>query len=429
MSLRISNGRVFYDGSLRDVDILVDDGEIAQIDTDVEADDEIDADGGLVLPGAIDVHVHFREPGATHKEDWHTGSRSAAAGGVTTVVDQPNTSPPTVDADAFEQKRRLADEKSVIDFGINAGVTTDWKPDELLDLPVTAFGEIFMADSTGKLGIPRDLFAEAVGIISENRKLSTIHAEDSSLFVEIDDYDEDNADAWSVHRPPEAEVSAVEDALGIADGIDDARLHFAHTSHPDSVEAVSSTSHTCEVTPHHLFLSRDDLDQLGTFGRMNPPLRTEEARQTLWDMTDTFDLIASDHAPHTVDEKNAPITQAPSGVPGVETLLPLVLGAVVEDKLSLSRAVELTSTNPAEVFGFDTKGGIEVGNDADLVVTDMETEEIRAEKLHSKADWTPYEEMTGVFPDLVLCRGEVVYDAEKESFGEAGHGRLVSSRL
>ncbi|MDY6775516.1 MAG: dihydroorotase [Halobacteria archaeon] len=425
MSLRISNGRVFYDGSLRDVDILVDDGEIAQIDTDVEADDEIDADGGLVLPGAIDVHVHFREPGATHKEDWHTGSRSAAAGGVTTVVDQPNTSPPTVDADAFEQKRRLADEKSVIDFGINAGVTTDWKPNELLDLPVTAFGEIFMADSTGKLGIPRDLFAEAVGIISEDRKLSTIHAEDSSLFVEIDDYDEDNPDAWSVHRPPEAEVSAVEDALGIADGIEDARLHFAHTSHPDSVEAVSSTSHTCEVTPHHLFLSRDDLDQLGTFGRMNPPLRTEEARQTLWDMTDTFDLIASDHAPHTVDEKNAPITQAPSGVPGVETLLPLVLGAVVEDKLSLSRAVELTSTNPAEVFGFDSKGGIEVGNDADLVVTDMETEEIRAEKLHSKAGWTPFESFDAVFPDLVLCRGEVVYDADNGSFGEAGHGELV----
>ncbi|MDY7083159.1 MAG: amidohydrolase family protein, partial [Halobacteria archaeon] len=219
-TLLIENGRVFYDGGLRDADILVEDGKIAEVGSSATADKRIDAARRLVLPGAIDVHVHFREPGFEHKEDWRTGTRSAVAGGVTTVVDQPNTNPPTTDGDAFDEKRWLAS-KSIVDFGINAGVTPDWKPDELFDRPVTAFGEVFMADSTGEM--------------------------DASEFVEMDTNEDDDAVVWSKHRPPEAEISAVEQAIEIASGIgSDARLHFAHISHPRSVELIAETHHSCE---------------------------------------------------------------------------------------------------------------------------------------------------------------------------------------
>ncbi|MDY6764357.1 MAG: dihydroorotase [Halobacteria archaeon] len=416
MSLGIKNGRVFHKGRLRDVELLIRRGKISEVAKSVDADRTIDAEGRTVLPGAIDAHVHFRDPGATHKEDWKSGSKSAAAGGVTTVVDQPNTSPPTVNGRGFDQKRELAEEKSIVDFGINGGVTRDWVPEELLSRPLTAFGEVFMADSTGEMGIPMDFFQGAVERIQRHDELVTVHAEDSSEFAGVKG---ESVDDWSLHRPPQAEVSAVKEAVRTAKK----PLHFAHISHPNSLDTISGTEHTCEVTPHHLLLSRDDLDELGTFGKMNPPLRAEESRRKIWGMIDRIDIIASDHAPHTIEEKNTGIMDAPSGVPGVETMLPLLLAQVVKDSLSLKQVVGMASRKPADIFGLASKGTIEVGKDADIVITDMDTEKIKANKLHSKAGWTPFEGHEGVFPDVVLCRGEAVYDGR---LSESGHGRLVS---
>ncbi|MDY6780427.1 MAG: amidohydrolase family protein, partial [Halobacteria archaeon] len=249
-TVSVENGRLFHDGELRERDLIADaeTGRVLELSSDVDdlrgrEHTTVDADGALVLPGGVDAHVHFREPGASHKEDWRTGSRSAAAGGVTAVVDQPNTSPPTVDARSFEEKRELAS-KSLVDYGINAGVTPDWKPDELAELPVTAYGEVFMADSTGEMGIRTDLFSEALETLSGREALVTVHAEDSSEFVDVDG---DDPDAWSRHRPPQSESKAVETAVEVADR-HDARLHFAHVSHPDSVELIHATRHTCEVT-------------------------------------------------------------------------------------------------------------------------------------------------------------------------------------
>lgn len=428
MSVAVVNGRVLHSRASEpeDIELVVEDGvvtRLAESVRDKSVDDTLDADGAYVLPGAVDVHVHFREPGATHKEDWRTGARSAVAGGVTTVVDQPNTEPPTVTRATFDEKRTLA-EKSVVDYGINAGVTPEWKPDELAERPVCAYGEVFMADSTGEMGVDAPLFERAVRRLGNRGELVTVHAEDSDEFVDVN-LDTEDADAWSRHRPPEAEIAAVERAVDVADN----PVHFAHVSHPRSVDIIDETQHTCEVTPHHLLLSRDDLDALGTHGKMNPPLRSENARLRLLDKLKqgAVDCVATDHAPHTPDEKNAPVSDAPSGVPGVETLYPLLLALAFDNELELGHIVELVAEAPARIFGFDSKGVIKERGDADLVFVDESFEEVRAERLHSKCEWTPYDGFDAVFPHKVLRRGEVVYERTEdgENFVEDG-GELVA---
>ncbi|MFP4632968.1 MAG: dihydroorotase [Halobacteriales archaeon] len=405
MSVDVRGGKVYHGGRLVDADLHVEDGVVQRVgDVDEDADDVVDADGCVVLPGCVDVHVHFREPGHPHKETWATGSRSAAAGGVTTVVDQPNTDPPTVDGRGFDLKAEAA-RRSVVDYGLNGGVTSDWRPDELFERPVAAVGEVFMADSTGEMGVDVETFEDAVRLLQDEGYLVTVHAEDSRLF---EDVRLRSADDWSRHRPPAAEVAAVERAIEAADE----PLHFAHLSHPDSVAAVERTRHTCEVTPHHLLLSRDDLDGLGTLGKMNPPLRSEEARREMWHLFErgVVDCVATDHAPHTLEEKQTSVEKAPSGVPGVETMLPLLLERVRSTGLSLDRVVTATSLAPAEIYGFGSKRGLKQGEDADVVVVDLEeTETLRATSLHSRCDWTPFEGREVVRPRAVLRRGEVVY--------------------
>jgi len=407
------------DGRECDVRIDTSAGRIAAVgSTLTESGETIDADGKLLLPGAIDAHVHFREPGFPHKETWETGSKAAAAGGVTTVVDQPNTDPPTVDGPSYDEKAELA-AKSYVDYGINGGVTPEWDPDELFDRPVLALGEVFLADSTGEMGIEEDLFAEAVERATDEYRPVTVHAEDADLFAEAarqrgaDDYD-----AWSAYRTPEAEAAAVERACEIGAEAD-AQIHVAHTSTPEGVDAAAERGATCEVTPHHLLLSREDYDDLGSFGRMNPPLRNEGRREALFERVadGTVDIVATDHAPHTRAEKDAGVWDAPSGVPGVETMLPLLLEQARTGALSYERVRDLTAANPADVFGLARKGRIEEGLMADLVLVDPDaSREIRGEDLHSKCGWTPFEGMNGVFPELTMVRGNVVY--ESGTFGD-----------
>ena len=417
------------DGRIRDV--RIEDGTITAVEESIDAGDEtIDAGEKLLLPGAIDAHVHFRQPGHDHKETWKTGSRSAAAGGVTTVVDQPNTSPPTVDGAAFDGKGDLAAD-SLVDYGINGGVTAEWKPDELAERPLFALGEVFLADSTGNMGIEEALFREAVEWAVEQEVTVTVHAEDATKFSE-EARERDDADAWSAYRTAAAEEAAVERACEIGSDIG-SRLHIAHTSTPEGIEAAAEWGMTCEVTPHHLLLSRDDLGELGTLGRMNPPLRSEERRQRVFDLVadGTVDIIATDHAPHTREEKDASIWDAPSGVPGVETMLPLLLEEARRGRISHRRVRDLTASNPAEVFGLHDKGRVEAGRDADLVLVDPDaSREIRGADLHSKCGWTPFEGRRGVFPEWTMLRGEIVYEdgaaseTPREGSGEAADGKF-----
>jgi len=434
-------GAELADGRVRDVRIR--DGTIdavepasAELGSD-PGERVVNASGRHLLPGAIDVHVHFREPGGSHKETWASGSRSAAAGGVTTVVDQPNTSPPTVDGDAFDEKAALAAE-SLVDFGINGGVTGSWDSESLFDRPLFALGEVFLADSTGDMGIAVDLFEEALAEAAARDVPVTVHAEDETLFdaaaLEGDlggTGTEASADAWSAYRTGEAEVAAVERALAAA-AESDAQVHIAHTSTAEGIDAVAEAREeaghappTCEVTPHHLFLSRENAGRLGTFGRMNPPLRSESRRSAVFERLrdGDVDVVATDHAPHTVAEKRQGLVDAPSGVPGVETLLPLLLESVRKGELGLERVRDVVAANPASIFGVEGKGRVVEGADADLVLVDLTTHrEIEAGALHSACGWTPFEGLQGVFPELTLVRGEVVYERDPltgaEEFGE-----------
>ena len=401
------------DGRVRDVRVV--DEEIAAVGEDLPMPDRadarfIDATGLRLMPGMIDAHVHFREPGFSDKETWETGSASAAAGGTTTVVDQPNTDPPTVDGPTFDEKADLA-AASLVDYGINGGVTADWMPSALFQRPMFALGEVFLADSTGEMGIDVDLFASAVKTAARQDTVVTVHAEDATEF-EPGAKERDDADAWSAYRTARAEAAAVRAAGAVADRFE-APLHVAHTSTPAGINAATEHGMTCEVTPHHMFLSRRDLDELGTFGRMNPPLRRERLRSKVWErvVDGTVDIVATDHAPYTREEKDAGIWDAPSGVPGVETALPLLLARAAAGELSYERVRDLTAKNPAEVFDVPNKGTIAEGMDADLVLVNPDRpREIRGEDLHSKCGWTPFEGMEGVFPELTVVRGEIVYE-------------------
>jgi dihydroorotase len=411
------------DGRRRDVRI---EGErIAAVERRLSAGGDettIDAAGKLLLPGMIDAHVHFREPGFPGKGTWASGSRAAAAGGVTTVVDQPNTRPPTVTGETFDGKAACTTE-SVVDFGINGGVTPGWRPGELLDRPLFALGEVFLADSTGEMGIDADLFADAVTAATERGVAVTVHAEDATRF-DGSARDRDDADAWSAFRSPDAERAAVERACEVGRNAG-APLHIAHASTPAGIDAADRMGMTCEVTPHHLLLSREEYDDLGTFGRMNPPLRSEHRREGVYErvVDGTVDLVATDHAPHTREEKDAGIWDAPSGVPGVETALPLLLAAARAGRLDHERVRDLTAANPAAVFGLPRKGRVEAGKDADLVLVDPDaTREIRGEELATDCGWTPFEGHEGVFPEWTMVRGETVYrraGSDEKRFGAA----------
>jgi dihydroorotase len=410
------------DGRTRDVRVDPESGTVDAVGRGLDAERSIEAGGDRLLPGMIDVHVHFREPGAAHKETWGTGSRSAVAGGVTAAIEQPNTDPPTTTGAAYDAKAGLAAGNSLADFGLNGGVTPDWDPESLLDRPLLALGEVFLADSTGEMGIDADLFRAAVRRAAAADLPVTVHAEDATRFDEsalptdptATGRDAD-ADAWSAYRTAEAEVAAAELAASVAADADagsGARLHLAHTSTSEAVDVAAANGLTCEATPHHLLLSREDLPDLGTFGRMNPPLRSEDRRAALFErLADgTIDVVATDHAPHTRTEKETTLPEAPSGVPGVETALPLLLAAAEEGRLSYERVRDATAANPAAIFDLPNKGRIAEGMDADLVLVDPgDRTEIRGADLHSKCGWTPFEGAEGVFPRWTAVRGEVIY--------------------
>lgn len=444
----ITNTKVFYNNFLQPGEILINNGKIERIAKDLPGSDPdllIDAKGALTIPAGIDAHVHFREPGMVKKEDWYTGSCSAAAGGITTVIEHPNTIPPTVDKSSFREKLKLAKRKSVIDFGINGGVTQNLESLPLLwELGVTAFGEIFMAESTGGLNICEEDFAEAMGIIKELDSVACIHAEDENIRLENEKLlkKDFSPSSHSRIRSNLCEGLAVEKALEVIKE-KGTSSHFCHISTLEAIGQIRKEKYlaaaenrphtvTCEVAPHHLFLSTRDWDRLGTFGKMNPPLRDRRNVKALMNAVNdgTVSSIASDHAPHTEFDKDLDIRSAPSGVPGVETLMPLMLMAVKKNILPIGRMIEVTSRNPARIFGLDkshSKGVFAEGYDADLIIVDTRNvTPIKADMLHSKAGWSPFEGMDAIFPKITIARGEVVW--EEELFAEKGRGKFLEGQ-
>ncbi|MDY6931092.1 MAG: dihydroorotase [Halobacteriota archaeon] len=408
MEYTITNARIFFQGRIQSYDLLIRDGKIVKIGRDLKADSTVDARGLLILPGGIDSHVHFRDMGEAHKENWFTGSSSAAAGGVTTVIEHPNTVPPTTTVPALK-KKLMAAEISVVDYGINAGVTGDYE--DLISLKkegITAFGEIFMAD------LEEEKIFEALKIARETGTTACMHAEDRKSVLE------------DPKRPEICEINAIESVLKMKKSLG-VKLHICHLSTKRGLELLKGRKITKEVTPHHLLLSKDDFERAGSFAKMNPPLRDESDRASLWQgmREGDIDIMASDHAPHTIEEKSMQVLDAPSGVPGVETMIPLMLPFVKKDIIPLERLVALASHNPARIFGLESKGAIEVGKDADLIFIDMKAEEkIKPDKLHSKCCWTPFEGKNAIFPVKVLIRGEIVFE-DGTVKGKAGFGNFL----
>lgn len=434
----IKNARIFTKHRIREANLLIEDGRVQKITKTLPKlhstgsfDQIINARGDLVLPSGIDVHVHFRDLEEKHKEDWYTGSLSAAAGGITTVIEHPNTRPPTTDKKSFQQKLTQASSSSIIDFGINAGVTSDNLEElrELWRLGATSFGEIFLAESTGKLHISKEKLKPVIKEITNLGAVACIHAEDEELNTTLKDRYRNNPLQHSLEHPPESEEQAVTTTLDAS--TDAAKLHFCHISTQNAVNRIKNAKEsgyniTCEATPHHLFLTTKNCQALGTHAKVNPPLRDPHHAASLWTAINnhTIDIIASDHAPHTLEEKNTTLLDAPSGVPGVETLMPLLLNAAKHNHLPLRRLIEVTRINPARRFKLHNKGELKAGYDADLLIVNTHcTTTIRADRLRSKAGWTPFENMPALFPRITMLRGEIIW--EDGAAVRRGYGRFL----
>ena len=421
--LVVKNGRVLTAKGQMSTEVYIKDGRIAALGGAHRAEEGIDARGMLVLPGAIDVHVHFRDPGPNYKEDWASGSASAAAGGVTTVIDQPNTVPRTVDARSFEEKLEIARHRSCIDFALNGG---PGKIDELKEAGAQAVGEIFSYEHSDA-----DLVA-ILGRVKEAGMLASLHAEDGAIIKEkvAELGSRHDPEVYSLARPAKAEAAAIEKACNWSE-----RLHICHLSSAQGMAAVEAGRRagrtvTAEVAPHHLLLNDKDYQKQGSFLKMNPPLRRKADNEALWQAlrSGKIDILASDHAPHLPEEKREDIWEAPPGVPGVETMLPLMLMAVKKNHISLERLVDALSARPARIFGLAGKGMIERGMDADLVIVDSKAvTEINADRLHSRAEWTPYQGMQAIFPRMTIVRGRVVWDGELQA--APGYGRFLGRPL
>ncbi|AFC99276.1 dihydroorotase [Methanocella conradii HZ254] len=429
--LVVENARVLFEDVVT-CSIGVDEGRITRIAKILKGERRYDAHGLLALPGIIDSHVHFRDMGQEEKEDWLSGSKSAIYGGVTMVVDMPNTDPPTFDEEAFQDKLAVARNRSMVDFAINAGVSSNLKElSAMWRRGALAFGEIFMAKSTGGYSVDGPTLKAALLEIKGMGATASIHAEDEELSSQrakelINDNGED---VYSRMRPPESEASAVQEAIRLGQETG-AAIHITHVSTSRAVELIRREPVTCDVTPHHLLLNMHHWGKLKAYAKMNPPLRPKRDVEALWEAVrdGTIDVLASDHAPHTKDEKAADVKAAPAGVPGVETMVPLMLKEVADGRISLQRLIDMTSANPARIFGIPGKGRIEEGCDADMAFFDIGARRvIHGHELHSKAGWTPFEGFEGIFPVAVMQRGELLLEG-KEFYGRRGAGRFIRGK-
>lgn len=372
----LKGGEALIDGELQTVDIAFD-GQIEEIGRDLDGDEIIDCSGTIVLPGMIDAHVHFRDFNEAHKETWQTGSRAAVKGGVTTVMEMPNSDPPATTAPTVREKLRKAG-GSPVNFGLFGGIS----PDGLEDIPritpyVQAF-KLYMGETTGGLTVSRrDLQREAFHRVAESGRLLAVHAQ-------------------RMHSRSEGRDLEIALDLAFQSGVP---LHLCHVRTREGVELVTDAKKdgvdvTVETCPHYLTYTKHDVREKGALLKVNPPLATEDDREFLWDgLTEgLIDIVASDHAPHTPEEKAMPFEQAPSGLPGVETTLPILLNAVHAGRISLDRLVQVFSTNPAARFAFRDKGCIDQGLPADLVVVDPHrSHRVRREEIVSQCGWSPYE--------------------------------------
>lgn len=411
---------VNHDGKgQRDLGVIA--GRIAAIGdlSRADAGERIDCTGLHILPGVVDSQVHFREPGMEHKEDLETGSRAAVLGGVTTVFEMPNTNPLTTSEAALADKITRATNRMHCDFAFWVGGTRENAKDvgELERLPGAAGIKVFMGSSTGDLLVEDD--DGVYEILKNTRRRAAFHSEDEfRLRQRMGERVEGDPCSHPVWRDEIAALQCTQRLVEVARRAR-ARIHVLHISTAEEIPYLAQHKDvaTCEATPHHLTLTADDYKTLGNLIQMNPPVRESRHRDGVWQgiSQGIVDVLGSDHAPHTLEEKAKPYPASPSGMTGVQTLVPIMLDHVNAGRLTLERFVDLSSHGPNRIFGMARKGRIAVGYDADLTIVDLDRKvTITNAQAGSKAGWTPYDcrEVTG-WPVGTIVRGtRVMWEGE-----------------
>ena len=403
-------------------DVLCGNGKIIQIDPQITTMPDntqvVDAKGLTLLPGVIDPQVHFREPGLEYKEDLFTASCACARGGVTSFLEMPNTRPLTTTQAALDDKLQRAAQKSLVNYGFFIGATPEGLPDLLTANPVCGI-KVFMGSMHGQLLMDDEVALEA--IFAKGKRLIAVHAENQARinqrrqeFAGITD-----PAIHSQIQDNQAALEATQLALRLSRKYQ-RRLHILHLSTGEEAELLRQDKPawvTAEVTPQHLVLNTNAYAEIGTFAQMNPPLRSPQDNEILWQALrdGVIDFIATDHAPHTLEEKAKEYPNSPSGMPGVETSLAVMLTQAKQGKCTVAQVSHWMSTAVAQGYGIPQKGRIEVGYDADLVLVDLENyHPVLREELQTKCGWSPFEgwSLTG-WAQVTIVGGEIVFNHGK----------------
>lgn len=453
--LIIRSDKIFIDGRLIDCYIGIKDGIIAAISKEkLEAEKIIDAEGKMVLPGTIDPHVHIRAPGHDERETFESGSKDAALGGVTTIIEMPFASPPPHSPEIVKNRMNVADKEVVVDIAFYGAAGTDYLDDVIpcSKSGIVAFKTFLHEALPGRAKEFIGLTAPNTGDqyelmekIAQTGVMIGFHAENNDMINKnIAKLRREGKTSPICHgrsRPPVVEIEATSKILLFAEKIG-VKVEICHISTPEAVELVNRAKSKgvyaiAETCPHYLFLNENALNKVGVFAKCNPPLRSEEERQGMWKMVNdgSIDIIGSDHAPYTKEEKergSEDIFVPPAGFPGLSTRLPLLFTAVKEGKMELDRMVELICENPAKIFGlYPNKGTIAVGSSADFVIIDPDKEGIISkDKMFTKCrdsalvyeGWEVYGK-----PEKTIVRGRVVFD-NGEITVSPGYGEILKAK-
>ena len=426
-SLILNNGTCYIDGKLVKTDVALLGNKIKKIGkVELNSSKVIDATNKVILPGIIDTQVHFREPGSTDAEDLESGSRAAVLGGVTSLFEMPNTNPPTSDLIEFDKKLQLAKDRMHSNYAFYFGATPDNvdQLSKLKNLKGCCGVKLFAGSSTGKLLVDKE--ADIEKVISNSDRIVSIHSEDEEILKLRKKFivkgDVHSHPEW---RNSECAISSTRRVVKIAERYNK-QIHILHVSTKEEVDflAMHKKNVTFETTPQHLTLYAPDCyDKLGTYAQMNPPIRGKDHYERLWVAikNDLVDVLGSDHAPHLKENKDKEYPNSPSGMPGVQTIFPVMLDHVNNGKLPLEKLIKLLCENPCKIFGIKNKGFIKEGYDADLTIVDMKKEQIiKDEMIASKCGWTPFNNYivkgfpigTIVNGVLVMSEGKIVSKAQ-----------------
>ncbi|KAA5540407.1 dihydroorotase [Roseiconus nitratireducens] len=423
------NASVVFPDQIRIASVLVEDGRILDPDAGhVNADETVACDGLHLMPGVIDDQVHFREPGLEHKEDLAAASRACAAGGVTSFLEMPNTKPPAVTLEGVRAKESLAAQKSLVNYGFYIGATPDNAAELAAATDVPGI-KIFIGSSTGNLLV--DVQAALERIFAETTLPICAHCEDETTVranAERLQGTTDIADHSRI-RDRQAAVISTRRAIDLATRHQH-RFHVLHVSTADELPLIRDARPwvTAEVCPHHLFFNVDDYPRLGSRVQMNPSIKTAEDNAALFDalLDGTVQVIATDHAPHTLEEKSQPYPASPSGLPAVENSLALMLDQVTQDRCTLQQVASWMCDAPARVWGIVGKGRIQTGYDADLVLVDLQREKtIHDAEQWTKSKWSPWDGVTlRGWPVATYLAGRKVFDADQGMDESVRGGKL-----